>query len=53
MTAATAHVPTPEKKPEIPAVPDNKMEAASPASSQPQEVFYETTPTRGAVSDVD
>jgi hypothetical protein len=45
-------VSTPEKKPEIPAMTDDKMEAASVASSPSQEVFYETTPTRGAVSDV-
>jgi hypothetical protein len=50
---AAAHVPTPEKKPEISAVTDNKMEAASVLLSPSQEVFYETAPTRGAVSDVD
>jgi hypothetical protein len=53
MPAAAAHVPTPEKKHEIPAVADNKTEAAPVASSQPQENFYETTPKRGAVSDVE
>jgi hypothetical protein len=52
MPAAAAHVPTPEKRPDIYAVADNKMEAESTASSPSQENFYET-PTRGAVSDVD
>jgi hypothetical protein len=31
MPAAAANLPTPEKKLEIPAVPDNKTEAASPS----------------------
>jgi hypothetical protein len=52
-TAAAAHLPTPEKRPEISAVADDKMESESTALSQPQELFYDTTPTRGAVWDVD
>jgi hypothetical protein len=46
---AAARVPTPE----IPAVADYKIEAESTALSRPQEIFYETTPTRVAVSDVE
>jgi hypothetical protein len=51
-STAAAHVPTPERRHEIPAVAD-KVEAAFTASSPPQEIFYKTTPTRGAVRDVD
>jgi hypothetical protein len=47
------NVPTPERRPEIPAVADDKLGAASTPSSPPQEIFYETTPTRGAVRDID
>jgi hypothetical protein len=52
MPLAVAHVPTPEKRLEIPTVADDKLEAASTASSTPQEIFYESKPTRGAVRDV-
>jgi hypothetical protein len=46
-------VPTSEKRPEIPAMAIDKVKAASTVSSPPQKRFYETTPTRGMVRDVD
>jgi hypothetical protein len=46
-------VPTPERKHEIPAMANDKVEATFSALSPLQEIFYKATPTRGVVRDVD